>query len=332
MKKAPLTARKITIMLLDKIFPILEVLLLPLTYISSKWLGVIRRQILTGKFRLSNHIFKKTGVFPIIDHYYEPIFNYAKYVTDWNKERLSGTINLNIPEQLTFIKSFNYGHELLRIPEKRIYTNDYFYKNKNFEAGDAEYYYSLIRKIKPSKIIEIGSGNSTLMALKAIEQNKLDQIENQTELICIEPYPNYWLKEIKGITLIKSKVEKLELTVFKELKENDILFIDSSHMIRPEGDVLFEFMEILKCIPSGVYIHIHDIFTPYLFPKDWIEKGNYLWNEQFLLEAILAYSSSFKVIGSLYYLKMNYLTEISHAFPNLAKHNNNPGSFWIYKI
>jgi len=107
-----------------------------------------------------------------------------------------------------------------------------------------------------------------------------------------------WLKDI-GVELIREKVENIELDFFQQLEENDILFIDSSHIIRAQGDVLYEFLEILPSLKIGVFIHIHDIFKPRDYPNHWLLDKHLLWNEQYLLEAFLSNNSDFKIIGSL---------------------------------
>ncbi|MBS3914995.1 MAG: class I SAM-dependent methyltransferase [Bacteroidetes bacterium] len=332
MRKAPLNARKIWKIFLQKSLPAIEILMIPFTWVYAYWFKTIRKQTISGKFRLTRGILQKVGVYPIMDHYYDPTFNYNKQIKNWETPRNITGFDLNLEAQLQLIQSFQFGEELLEIPVNRVYTNDYFYSNSSFEAGDAEFLYSLIRSKKPKIIIEIGSGNSTLIAQKAIQKNIAQNPEDITRQICIEPYPNYWLPEVKSIELIKERVECIPKETFLQLNENDILFIDSSHMVRPEGDVLFELMEILPLLKKGVFIHIHDIFTPYFFPKDWINKGDYFWNEQFILESILCNSDKYAVVGALYYLRMNKMEHISKAFPMLAKIKNNPGSFWIQKI
>ena len=112
----------------------------------------------------------------------------------------------------------------------------YYYNNGFYEAGDSEYLYCFIRQIKPKRIIEIG--NSTLMARNAIRKNNLDVENYSCKHICIEPYEMPWLKDI-GVELIREKVENIDLDFFQQLEENDILFIDSSHIIRAQGDVLY---------------------------------------------------------------------------------------------
>ena len=118
--------------------------------------------------------------------------------------------------------------------------------------------YQMIRSIKPTKIFEVGSGFSTLMAAKAILKNNEENSEYKCKHVCIEPYEMPWLESV-GVVVVRKKVEDLALSFFSELKENDILFIDSSHIIRPQGDVLFEFLELLPSLNKGVIVNTSTI-------------------------------------------------------------------------
>jgi hypothetical protein len=109
------------------------------------------------------------------------------------------------------------------------------------------------------------------------------------------------------------------------------LFIDSSHIIRPENDVLFEYLEILPALNKGVIIHIHDIFSPRHYRSDWLQKDLRLWNEQYLLEAFLYYNDSFEIIYSLNYLKSNHFNATQQALTNLSEQDQ-PASIWLRKI
>ena len=131
--------------------------------------------------------------------------------------------------------------------------------NNFFEAGDSEIYYQIIRYLKPSKIIEIGSGYSTLVALEAAKEN-FNKDQKKIEITCIEPYENLWLQNY-DLNIIKKNIEYIDLDIFKNLNANDLLFIDSSHMIRPYGDVLKIYLEILPILKKGVMVHIHLIFA-----------------------------------------------------------------------
>lgn len=306
------------------------VLFSPITFIASLWLLLIKK---LGTGKVSYNIFMKLGVFPILDNYYEPLVNPHKHLTNFSwKERPLLGIDLNIKEQLMILEKFNYQEELLNFPIDKKDISQYYYNNGLYEAGDSEYLYCFIRQMKPKRIIEIGSGNSTLMVRNAIRKNILDFENYSCEHICIEPYEMPWLKDI-GVELIRKKVENIDLDFFQKLEENDILFIDSSHIIRPQGDVLYEFLEILPSLKKGVYIHIHDIFTPRDYPNHWLMDEHLLWNEQYLLEAFLSNNSDFKIIGSLNYLRNNFTDIFMRKFPISALNDKiQPGAFWLKRV
>jgi hypothetical protein len=102
-------------------------------------------------------------------------------------------------------------------------------------------------------------------------------------------------------------------------------------MIRPRGDVLFEYLEILPILKPGVIVHIHDIFYPNDYPDQWTKSGILFWNEQYLLEAFLTLNKEFKIICATNFLKNNYYNELSNVAPML-KSDREPGSFWIQRI
>jgi hypothetical protein len=318
--------------IINKITPLIDILFSPITFLSTMWLLIIRRLGLS-RMTVSNTIFNNIGLLPIHNHYYNPLINPNKHnLKSLRDERIIGGLDLNINKQKEIIVSFNDVDELLQFPIKKSNGNHFYYHNNSFESGDSEYLYNIIRKFKPNKIIEVGSGFSTKMMLNSLNKNKDEDSNYNCELTCIEPFE---YKQLEGlpITLLKEKVESLDIKIFKKLKNNDILFIDSSHIIRPQGDVLFEIHRILPELNPGVLIHFHDIFTPRDYPDDWIYKKHLLWNEQYFLETFLSFNDRFEVIGSLNYLKHNYWELLSSKCPILSKEKNRePGSFWIRKI
>ncbi len=137
-----------------------------------------------------------------------------------------------------------------------------------------------------------------------------------------------------GVKVLRDKIEDLSKDIFLSLEENDILFIDSSHIIRPGGDVLFEFLELLPLINKGVIIHVHDIFTPRHYPREWMIDQRKLWNEQYILEAFLTNNKNFEIISAVNYLKHSFPNELSKSCPVFAEQlqEREPGSFWIRKV
>lgn len=225
---------------------------------------------------------------------------------------------------------FTFSQELFDLPKAKQDTLAFYLNNGAFESGDAEYWYQIIRAIKPKRIFEVGSGNSTLMAVKAINKNHEEDPSYTCEHVCIEPYEMPWLEKT-GVSVIRKKVEDVELSYFAKLQENDILFIDSSHIIRPQGDVLFEYLELLPSLNKGVIVHVHDIFSPKNYLKEWLTDEVRFWNEQYLLEAFLSHNTSWKIIGALNFLHHNHYEELK-LVASFLSHEREPGSFYIQKI
>lgn len=200
----------------------------------------------------------KVGVFPIRNHYYEPQFDNRNPKPEFSQDRTLLGIDWNVSGQLEMLEKFRFSEDLTDIPQEKPDTRMFYLNNGAFESGDAEYWCQIIRTIKQRRIFEVGRGNSTLMAIKAIRRNHEDDPNYECKHICIEPYEVSWLEET-GVKVFVKKVEEVGLTFFSELQQNDILFIDSSHIIRPQGDVLFEYLELLSSLNKGVIVNVHDV-------------------------------------------------------------------------
>jgi predicted O-methyltransferase YrrM len=274
----------------------------------------------------------RAGVSLRTTHYYEPSYRESDLPAHTAGVRSLPAIDLNEQEQLQFLRECRFADELSAIPVVKSGETSFGYDNGMYEYGDAEMLYNMIRVRKPARIIEIGSGQSTLMARLAIGANKAEHPDYACEHICIEPYEMAWLEQT-GVTVIRERVENVALSIFDSLSENDILFIDSSHVIRPWGDVLREFNEIVPRVASGVLIHVHDIFTPRDYPEAWLRSQRRLWNEQYLLESFLAYNSRYKILCALNWLKHEHFDAIAAACPMLTvKPGAEPGAFWFTKV
>jgi predicted O-methyltransferase YrrM len=310
---------------------VVDILALPFTGLAGVWLKFLRTfgfQYLPASKRMLLSI----GVLPVRDHYYEPMINSAHLRYALSKDRELPGIDLNVAEQLTFIGQFTFREELLGFPLVQKNRLEFYYHNGSFVSGDAEYLYSLVRLVKPRKIIEIGCGYSTVMTRNAVDRNKSDDASYSCDHICIEPYEQPWLEEL-GVQVIRRRVEECDIGLFASLEKGDILFIDSSHVIRPQGDVLFEYLEVLPMLKPGVFVHVHDIFTPRDYLQEWIVDEMKLWNEQYLLEAFLSFNKEFRVIGAVNFLKHNHPAALAERFPILEMEigHREPGSFWIVR-
>lgn len=304
----------------------IDLFLSPLTLLSVWWLKKVR---VRNNMPVTEWIYSRLGLLPVTDTYYNPLVNPRKHLKhSLRDDRTLPGIDMNADGQLAILGSFKYNDELRSIPMDFSDETKFYYNNPSYAPGDSEFLYSIVRHLKPKRILEIGSGNSTLMVRNALAVNAKENAP--CEHICIEPYEMPWLEKL-GIKIERKRVEDIPLTYFKTLQAGDILFIDSSHVIRPQGDVLFEYLELLPTLNSGVVVHVHDIFTPKDYLDDWIFEHR-LWNEQYLLEAFLCYNRDFEVIGSLNYLYHHHKQAMEAKFPILAsKGQGEPGSFWLRK-
>jgi hypothetical protein len=272
---------------------------------------------------------KKIGVFPIRDHYYEPLFNDALLTSPLDSDRNLPGINFNVNAQIELLSKMTFSEEIINLIENPPVrgVGSFSLNNGSFESGDAEFLYQLIRLIKPNKIVEIGSGNSTKIAQLGLRQNNLETGEIYKH-ICIEPYEQPWLEKLSGLEVIRKKVEDVDFDWSKEICPGDLLFIDSSHVIRPQGDVLKEYLEIFPSLQSGVFVHIHDIFSPKDYLKPWLKDEVKFWNEQYLLEALLSNTNKYEVVAALNLLKHKHYSELKKVCPFLTK-DREPGSFYF---
>ena len=182
----------------------------------------------------------------------------------------------------------------------------------------------MIRHFKPETVLEVGSGHSTLLGAQACRLNE------STRYLCIDPWPRDFIAGgVPGTELIREKVENLGIELFQQLQRNDILFVDSSHVIRTASDVCFIILEVLPRLAEGVIVHFHDIFLPFEYPKEWIVERRLFWTEQYLLQAYLTENNRAKVVFANHFMSETYTEEVRQTFPNALWIGG--GSLWIVK-
>ena len=155
---------------------------------------------------------------------------------------------------------------------------------------------------------------------------------NEIALTFVEPYPvrlNSLLKtsDKKQTNIVESFVQDVDLELFKTLKKDDILFVDSSHVVKTGSDVQHILFNILPILNSGVYIHFHDVFYPFEYPKKWVLNG-FNWNEDYFLRAFLMYNNDFEIALFSDYLH-KFHKSVFESMP--LTYNNTGGNLWIRK-
>lgn len=314
---------------LKTILSVADFAVLPLLIPAAFLMKAVRRVGLQ-RLPLCRRILGGVGVLPVRKHYYEPLVDPSALRQPLEKPRNLPGLNWNIQGQLDVLESFRFTQELTGISDRYQGDLSFHFNNGSFESGDAEYWYQLLRTKKPRQVVEIGSGNSTLMARKAIEQNKRESRDYSCVHICVEPYEKPWLEKT-GVQVVRKRVEEIDRKLFDGLGSGDVLFIDSSHVIRPQGDVVFEYLELLPTLKPGVIVHVHDIFSPRDYLKEWVIDEAKLWNEQYLLEAFLTSNHHWKILGALNFLHHDHAEKLKAKCPYLTP-DREPGSFYIEKV
>lgn len=214
--------------------------------------------------------------------------------------------------------------------KKQAQTKNFRYKSNNgwFDDGDAGLLHSMILEYKPKRIIEIGSGYSTCVMLDTNEY----WFDNHIDIICIEPYPQRLMENIRNnekLEIRKEFVQNVPLEIFDTLESNDILFIDSSHVVKVGGDIVWEYFHIIPRLKNGVIIHIHDIAFPFTYSEKWILQGR-AYTEAFLLRAFLMNNNSYKILFFNNMMIKKYYEEYVKGWNN-GHELSGFGSIWIQK-
>jgi predicted O-methyltransferase YrrM len=317
--------------LLRNALRLLDVLLFPFTCVALGWLRLVR----FNGFRrmpLSRIATRAIGIYPLRDHFYEPLFHprHLPPGSDQVDRDLPG-IDLDVAGQRKLLAQLRYGGEMEALSKAPPGPGVPKFQSGNFGPGDSEFLYSMIRHAKPRRVFEIGSGNSSLIAAAALARNRSDDPARVSELVCVDPRAPARV-EATGARVVRRRVEELGRDFFKELERDDLLFIDSSHVIRPQGDVVFEYLDLLPTLKPGVYVHVHDICTPRDYPVALLNEKGCFWNEQYLLEALLTQNREFRVVAALNHLWYHHYEELAAACPLLrAVPAARPGSFWIVR-
>ena len=197
-------------------------------------------------------------------------------------------------------------------------------QKRPFRGVDALVAYCMIRHFQPELIAEVGSGWSSLVLGQAAAKNK------NSALICIDPFPGELLRKgnIPALrSLIEKKIQDIDLEFFSQLGSGDVLFIDSSHTVKIGGDVNYLFLEVLPRLRPGVIVHVHDIFLPFEYRRDWVLDEFRFWTEQYILQAFLTFNSQFEVLLANSYLNHYHQQDLKTAFPGLSSRAG--GSFWM---
>jgi len=275
-------------------------------------------------------------------HFYSPIPDYDEirnrdYKNDQKLKEIPG-IDLKESHQLELVESFaEFYRELPWKDHAEGQTLRYYYDNIYFSYGDVITLYSVMRKFKPKRIIEIGSGYSSAAMLD------VDGLffNGSIQFTFIDPHPERLRslvpeKGLRRYTVVELPAQQVDVTEFEKLGKGDILFIDSSHVSKTGSDVNYLIHKVLPVLKTGVIIHFHDILWPFEYPKKWLKAGR-VWNEAYLLRAFLQYNSSFEVLFFNSFLEQHHRKYLREKMPLMlrqpaSKMTFGNSSLWLRRV
>jgi len=275
---------------------------------------------------------EKQGTFPA-GHYHSPIPDKDEILTYIESRKPLKTdlpgIKLNKESQFGLLNEYVQFYNDLPFPEKQKPDCRYYYDNDWYSYSDAIFLYSFLRKHTPKRIIEIGSGFSSAVMLDTIDRF----FSYRPEITFIEPYPDRLESLLRGsdedrIRIIDKKIQEVSPGHFSSLESGDFLFIDSSHVVKCGSDLQLLMFDILPFLPSGIFVHFHDVFYPFDYPSEWLT-GGYYWNENYFLRAFLSWNTEWHIRFFNRYVHLMFGDLIKEKMPLCAK--NPGGSLYVQR-
>lgn len=238
-------------------------------------------------------------------------------------------VDLDDAGQVALLRELGSYYPELSFPRTRTPGHRYYFENPYYSYADAIVLYCMIRHLRPARIIEVGSGYSSCAILDTNDRF----FGSSIGCTFIEPYPQvlYDLLEpgdVAGLRVLERKLQDVPLDVFRELKANDILFVDSTHVSKTGSDVNRLLFEVLPALRAGVYVHFHDVFYPFEYPREWVYEGR-AWNENYILRAFLEYNSAFRIALFMSYLVHFRAKLLDEIMPLYVE--NPGGNLWLRK-
>ncbi len=267
-------------------------------------------------------------------HFYSPIPDVGELrarrerIFDRSLRTLPG-IELHEAAQVELVRSFLPYYAEQPFPAQRSATCRYWFENEYYSYSDALFLYFVLRHARPRRVIEVGSGFSTAALLDTSERF----LGGALRVTCIEPDPArlrslLWPRDRAAVEIVERPVQDVPLERFDELASGDVLFVDSTHVLKTGSDVCFLLFEVLPRLAPGVLVHVHDVHYPFEYPAEWALEGR-AWNEAYALRAFLQFNQAFRVFCFPTFLELFHTDWFWSHMPLCLK--NPGGSIWLQR-
>jgi hypothetical protein len=246
----------------------------------------------------------------------------------WTRRSPLEGIHFDSAEQVRFVKDNLAPH----IPEfdprfdTRTSFGSYDIRNLAYDEVDSELLYAFVRHLRPKRVVELGSGFSSLVLAHGCEANRQEGADCVYEIF--DPYPRPFIAELPGLSgQYEVPAQEVPIEAFETLAANDILFVDTTHTVKVGSEVNRIVLDVLPRLAPGVVVQFHDIFSPWEYHRHWIE-GDWMWNEQYLLQAFLSMNPGYDVLVSCQALVREHADELAKLIPTLRAASA-PSAFWM---
>lgn len=282
--------------------------------------------------RFEERVSSMKNLFVNPGHFYSPVVDVKSLPFEDLKTMSAPSVNDIEIDKAAMIETWNAMVPFMKtLPFPKDKTDEfrYYFNNPAFNFGDAAVYFGLLRKLKPKKVIEVGSGYSSALLLDTVDRF----FDHHPDITFIDPYPELLRtlvdEDQDNVSIIAKNVQDVELGVFEQLGAGDILFIDSTHVLKTHSDVLWELTEILPRLAPGVIIHFHDIFWPFEYRELWIKNPPRSWNEVYALQLFLMNQTEYEIMFFNDYFAMQCTEQANTDVPGFA--TSDSAGLWLRK-
>lgn len=284
-------------------------------------LARVRRLPQLVSFRALSSASYRLGYRLVRDSYYSPLVDLDALPREQTRSPMRG-ISFDSADQLRYLND-ELGPYLgeLDIPDHGA-PGELFLRNETYEAFDAETLYAIVRCRRPARVLEIGSGFTTHIIARALAANG----EGTHEVF--DPFAHPEIDSLARVT--RRSAAEISDAEFARLSAGDVLFVDSTHVVKLGSEVNRVILDALPMLAPGVAVHFHDVFLPWDYPRGYFLYARMFINEQYLLQAFLAMSTSYKILLATHAVGRLHPAEVAHLIPSVRA-GASPCAFWIQR-
>lgn len=266
-------------------------------------------------------------------HFYSPVVD-QDFVSQrkdvlYAQAALSQDLEMNEQGQIAFLRDVKKTAASLPFNEEKTNGLRYYYENGAFLYGDAIVYATMLEKYRPNRIVEIGSGFSSALALDV--RDRMSDYDPQIHFI--DPFPQLAYELVgpdpKNVTVQEAFIQDVEPATFDYLEAGDFYFMDTTHIVKTGSDVLYHFEKVLPRLKSGVILHLHDIFFPFEYPQSWVLDSKLSWNELYYFRAFMVNNPQYEILFFNSFMRHTHLQKTLAASPLFGR--NGGASIWFRK-